>query len=92
MNNTKQRNAEIAAAARQVLAESGADITDAVAILPLAKQLVTRTGCHISTAKRHVAKAVRVARGELVASGWGGKREGAAAPEGNNNAARSYPK
>jgi len=90
VNNTKARNAEIAAAARQVLAESGVtNPSNVFCILPLAKQLATRTSCHISTAKRHIRRAWYDDNAPTL---WGGKREEAAAPEGNNNAARSYPK
>jgi hypothetical protein len=86
MNNTKTRSAEIYAAAVAALAESGADITDAVSILPIARTVAARTGCHVYTAKRHAAKAVRRARGELVASERGGSRPGSGAPIGNKNA------
>jgi hypothetical protein len=93
MNNTKARSLEIYAAAVAALAESGADITDVVLILPLAKIVAARAGCHVYTAKRAVAKAVRRARfgllGEdtqFVIDNWGGSRPGAKPPIGNKNA------
>ena len=88
MNNTKQRNAEIAAAARQVLRAKEFFNIDDISMLELAKSIVTATGCHISTAKRHIR---RIVDGSAPAQ-WGGKREGASAPTGNTNAAKSYPK
>lgn len=65
----------IALAAREIVAASAVDITQPVSILPLAKLLQEQTGCSRDTAKRHVAKAIRLARGELInSSTWGGKR------------------
>lgn len=100
MNNTKTRSLEIYAAAVAALTESGADITDAVDVLPIAKVVEARTGCHVYTAKRHVAKAVRRARFELldmstqiVIDNWGGSRPNSGPPNGNKNASRvkKYP-
>jgi hypothetical protein len=95
MNNTKQRSAEIYAAAVTALTESGADITDAVEILPIAKTVAARTGCHIDTAKRATAKAVRRARFASLPdeqqeeiNSWGGSRPNSGPPNGNKNASR----
>jgi hypothetical protein len=75
MNNTKARHNEILATAKEVLAESEIDITQSLGknLLPLAKMVAQQTSCHIDTAKRNIAKAVRIARGEVVKQ-WGGKR------------------
>lgn len=79
MNNTKARSEEIQAAARALLVARGVDITQQVA-RPLVKALAEQTGCHIDTAKRHVAAAIRRARGEQ-ARAWGGARPGAGRPK-----------
>lgn len=71
---TRTRYNELTFAAREVVAASGVDISQPVNVLPLAKQVVERTGCGIDAAKRHVARAIRLARGEAVASRWGGSR------------------
>jgi len=72
---TRQYSDSIALAAREIVAASAVDITQPVPILPLARQLMERTGCSITTAKSHIAKAVRLARGELITSpAWGGLR------------------
>ncbi len=44
-------------------------------------------GCSQSTAQRAVAKAARIQAGEPVGQ-WGGRREDAGAPKGNQNARR----
>lgn len=79
--NTKARSDAIQAAARTLLIERQIDIKQQVAFRPLAQELAKRVDCHYDTAKRHVAAAVRRARGELAAQ-WGGAREGAGYPRG----------
>lgn len=72
---TRQYSDSIALAAAEIVAASGVDLTATVPILPLAKQVQARTGCGIDAAKRHVAKAIRLARHELTDSpAWGGRR------------------
>jgi len=72
---TRQYSDSIALAARNIVAASAVDITQPVHILPLAKLLMAEAGCSIDTAKRHIARAVRLARGELITSpAWGGHR------------------
>ena len=78
---SKQWTAETEAAAWRIVEESGADITKQVKIVPLAKLLMAERECSIDSAKQHVAKAVRVARGEYVKAQHGGKREGAGRPK-----------
>lgn len=75
--NTKARHEELAAIAAAILTASGADITGPVSIAPMIPEMVERGQCHPGTARNHLARAVRRARGQLVASGWGGAREGA---------------
>lgn len=85
--NTKVRSLEIYAAA-VALVES-VDVGEAVEIRPLAKELKRQIGCNYDTAKRHIAKAVRRKRGELVKlhQGWGGPREGSGFPKGESRKA-----
>lgn len=87
MTNTKARHLEILDAAYDIIETAKVDITEAVDILPLAKQLAEQTGCHITTAKKNVAKAIRQKRGQLAGAwgdepqgGWGGYRPGAGRP------------
>ena len=75
------RTETIRAAAAAVLSESGVDVTlptPRPAILAMARRVCAITGCHISTAKRHIARAMRRARhpGEAEAQ-HGGARVGA---------------
>lgn len=75
--NNKARSDAIQHAARALLAASQADITQQVDLSPLAAMLVQQTGCHPDTAKRHIARAVRLARGEGTHDRtWGGVRRG----------------
>lgn len=78
--NSKERSGELAAFARRLIAP--VDVTDRVDIGKYARQMVDATGCGIDAAKRHVAKAVRLKRGDHLASGWGGARDGAGRPPG----------
>ena len=80
MNNTRERSDHFQAAARALLVARGIDITRQVDIRALAIDLAATEGCHLDTAKRHVAKAVRRSRGELSAD-WGGVRPGAVRPK-----------
>lgn len=75
--NKKDRSDAIQEAARRLLEERQIDITQQVIIPPLAKGLAQQMNCHIDTAKRHIARAVRLARGEVAHEGtWGGVRRG----------------
>ena len=72
---TRQYSDSIALAAREIVAASAVDTTQPVPILPLAKRLMAETGCGIDAAKRHIARQIRLARGETTnAPTWGGKR------------------
>ena len=82
-DNGKERVEFLCREARRILDESGADITQKVTILPLAKQLMAATDCGIDAAKRRIAEAIRRKRGEYTKAktgSWGGKREGAGRP------------
>jgi hypothetical protein len=78
-DSTKERSEKLQALAAEILAASGADVTHAVSIRPLAKLMETKCDAVYETCKRHIAKAVRRARGQVVAS-RGGLREGAGRP------------
>jgi hypothetical protein len=81
MNNTKTRHLEILTACKEILTEvGGVMLVDSLQqdervplLRGMAKQVAEDTNCHIDTAKRNVAKALRLARGEIVGQ-WGGKR------------------
>jgi len=77
--NTRERTAALQDAARAFLEARGVNIAEAVPIKALAPAFARAQACHLDTAKRHLAKAVRRMRGELVAS-WGGPRDGAGRP------------
>lgn len=77
--NNKERSSAIQAAARALLEERQIDIEQPVPYRELAPTLVARVKCDISTAKRHIVRAARIMRGEMVAQ-WGGKRDGAGRP------------
>lgn len=79
------RSATIAALAAETLAASGVDVRADTASqrLALARTLATRAKCHISTAKRHMARAIcKIRHPDYVAPQHGGKREGAGRPSG----------
>jgi hypothetical protein len=78
-DSTKERSEKLQALAAKILAASGADVTQAVSIRPLAKLMETKCDAVYETCKRHIAKAVRRARGQVVAA-RGGYREGAGRP------------
>lgn len=83
MNNTKARNAELAAVARAIAERHPEHVTSGGKLLPLAKEMMAATGCSVDTAKRHIAKQLRLMRGELMkADNRGGKRDGAGYPAG----------
>lgn len=82
-DNGKERVEFLQKEARRILDESGADITDKVTILTLAKKLMAATDCGIDAAKRRIAEAIRRKRGEhakVTTGNWGGKRDGAGRP------------
>lgn len=77
--NSRERSGELAAYAKKLIEH--VDVSVRVDIGRYANQMVEVAGCGIDAAKRHVAKAVRLKRGEIVSSnGWGGAREGAGRP------------
>ena len=89
MTNTKARNAELAAAARAIAERHHEHIYQGGRLLPLAKEMMAETGCSVDTAKRHIAKQLRLMRGELLKTdARGGAREGAGFPEGVKRAGR----
>lgn len=79
--NTKARSQELATLAAEILAASGISLTETAPIRTLAKLMADRSGCHYTTAKQHITKAIRRARHDLQPIEWGGKREGAGRPK-----------
>lgn len=77
--NTKERSDAFQQAARTLLEEADFDVRERVDYAAFVPLLVERTGCHSDTAKRHLAKAARLMRGEATAA-WGGSRPGAGRP------------
>ncbi|HEY9529321.1 MAG TPA: hypothetical protein VIR02_19680 [Anaerolineales bacterium] len=57
-NSKKKRTLELQLTARQIVAGSGADVSQAVAIRPLARALAKLSGCGYRTAQRHIEQAV----------------------------------
>lgn len=70
--NTKQRHLEIMTDAHKILEDI--DVTAPYPFLELAKALADKAGCHLTTAKRNLAKAARQKRGEIMKDNWGGNR------------------
>ena len=58
----KKRTSELQAIATRILSASGADVSEAVAIRPLARALSKLAGCEYRTAVRHIELAIRQAR------------------------------
>jgi hypothetical protein len=58
----KNRTSELQLTAARILAASGADVSQAVAIRPLAKALAKLSGCGYRTAQRHIERAILQAR------------------------------
>lgn len=94
MPNTKERHEEIYSASVLVLDQDGG--VTAIDNLPqskrvsalreMAKEIVSLTDCHISSARRNLAKAMRRARYGITCArelGWGGKRSGTGRPPTN---------
>lgn len=80
--NSKARSEAIQRTARALLIEQQIDVNEQVVILPLAKLLVDRELCHLTTAKIHIATAIRRARGQISKERqWGGTRPGAGRPK-----------
>ena len=88
MTNTKARSAFLATVARRIAEAHPEHITQGGRLLPLAKKMMTETGCGVDAAKRHVAKQLRLIRGEIVADNWGGQRAGSGFPAGTKRESR----
>lgn len=87
-NNTKARSLELATVARQVAMAHPEHITQGGRLLPLAKEMMELTGCAVDTAKIHIARQLRLMRGEIIRNAWGGKREGSGFPAGTKRNGR----
>jgi len=87
--NNKSRHLEIYAAAVSALETAGGvvavDQLDQLERLPvlrkLYKQVASEANCHIETARKSVAKAMRRARFGEMQKRWGGERPGAGRPK-----------
>ena len=75
-----QRTQQLAMLAAEILAASGADVSQRVEIRPLAKLMQTRCDACYETCKRHIARALGRAQGKT-AGRWGGLRPGAGRPK-----------
>lgn len=74
------RKQQLAIAARSIVERVGMNhIYEGGKLLPMAKIMMGETGCSVDTAKRHLAKQLRLMRGEIVAE-RGGARDGAGRP------------
>jgi hypothetical protein len=58
----KNRTSELQLVAAQILAASGADVYQGVAIRPLARAMTKISGCGYRTAVRHIEQAILQAR------------------------------
>ncbi len=88
MPNTKARSQYLQSIAAEIVAAAGIDVSVQVPAdvrRRLMGQMVERAACHPDTAKRKIMRAIRLARGELVAQ-WGGAREGAGRPRKEHTA------
>jgi hypothetical protein len=65
MHRPKRKTKELQMLATQILMTSGADISQAVAIRPLAKAMVRISGCSYPSAVRHLERAILRAQEEL---------------------------
>lgn len=87
--NTKARHEEIYTAAVSALETvGGVETVDRlpnferlVTVRKLYKQVAETTNCHIDTAKKNVAQAMRRARYGEMQKRWGGERPGAGRPK-----------
>lgn len=87
--NTKARHEEIYTAAVSALGTVGGvvavdqleQLERLVILRKLYKQVADSTNCHIDTAKKNVAKAMRRARYGEMKKHWGGERPGAGRPK-----------
>lgn len=82
-SNSRERTEFIKHWARVIIDANNVPIDKPVKLLPLAKKLMDATGCGIDAAKRRIAQALRLKRGEYakLTSSWGGNRPGAGRPK-----------
>lgn len=75
--STQARSDAIQAAARALVEAHGGYLETNIPLKAMALALMAQTGCHRNTARQHLAKAVRVLRGEAsAANGRGGAGRG----------------
>jgi hypothetical protein len=68
LHRTKRKPEELQVIATQILTTSGADVSQEVAIRPLAKAMVRISGCSYQSAVRHIERAILRARSELTSA------------------------
>ncbi len=74
MTNTKEYHFEILAVAHEAIKD--VDVTQEYPRLAIAKLIVVKTNCHITTAKNNLDKAARQKRyPDWKTPQWGGKRK-----------------
>lgn len=91
--NTRQRTEELRAEALDLVTgevqaelDSLDDLPRTVRLLELYRQFERAQGVSRPTARQHIARAIRIRRGQVVAERQrGGARPGAGAPPGNDN-------
>ena len=79
--NTRERSDALHTAARALITARGLDVTADSVPRALAVDFAAAEGCTLETARRHLARAARLMRGEASAAQWGGTRPGAGRPK-----------
>lgn len=76
MDNTKATYNELKERADEIIATMPVELQFILGQWKAARKLRAETGCHLSTAKRHIKRAIARAYGEETQREWGGVREG----------------
>lgn len=88
IDTTKQRSEAIQAVAQRIISESNQEFSRK-AIRLMAKRMEIEASCDYSTAKKNLAKAIKILQGGTL-SPRGGKRENAGRPSSESIAAMGY--
>lgn len=86
IDSTKERTNALAALAKTILKENNVDVTIPTphsTLYAMYADMAKRGKCHRETAKRHIARAMRLARGEIVKA-RGGPRPVASGEQHHN--------
>ena len=76
MDNNKATFKELKNAADKIVARMAPELQFTLGQWKAARKLRAETGCHLTTAKRHIKRAIARAYGEETQREWGGAREG----------------